>query len=148
MCIRDRGKHQANIGAMTPDELREAITAPAQAAGWEFQPGLVDLILRDVGTEPGALPLLSHALLETWKRRQGRTLTLQGYADAGGVLKAIAQTAENVYDNFSPAEQVIARGIFLKLTELGENTQDTRRRATLYELMQTTACLLYTSRCV
>ncbi len=133
------GKHQANIGAMTADELREAITAPAQAAGWDFQPGLVDLILRDVGTEPGALPLLSHALLETWKRRQGRTLTLQGYADAGGVLKAIAQTAENVYDNFSPAEQVIARGIFLKLTELGENTQDTRRRATLHELVQADA---------
>jgi len=133
------GKHQANIGAMTSDELREAITAPAQAAGWDFQPGLVDLILRDVGTEPGALPLLSHALLETWKRRQGRTLTLQGYADAGGVLKAIAQTAENVYDNFSPAEQVIARGIFLKLTELGENTQDTRRHATLHELVQATA---------
>lgn len=133
------GKHQANIGAMTSDELREAITAPAQAAGWDFQPGLVDLILRDVGTEPGALPLLSHALLETWKHRQGRTLTLQGYADAGGVLKAIAQTAENVYDNFSPTEQVIARGIFLKLTELGENTQDTRRRAALHELVQATA---------
>ena len=68
-------KHQAYIGAMTPDELREAITAPAEKNGWDFQPGLVDLILDDVGTEPGALPLLSHALLETWKRRQGRTLT-------------------------------------------------------------------------
>lgn len=131
-------KHQANIGAMTPDELREAITAPAQAAGWDFQPGLVDLILRDVGAEPGALPLLSHALLETWKRRQGRTLTLQGYADAGGVKKAIAQTAENVYDLFSPAEQIIARGIFLRLTELGEGVQDTRRRANLDELAQAT----------
>ena len=130
--------HQAYIGAMTPDELRQAITAPAEAAGWDFQPGLVDLILRDVGTEPGALPLLSHALLETWKRRQGRTLTLAGYADAGGVKKAIAQTAESVYDRLSPAEQGIARSIFLRLTELGEGVQDTRRRANLDELSQTT----------
>ena len=130
--------HQAYIGAMTPDELRQAITAPAEAAGWDFQPGLVDLILRDVGTEPGALPLLSHALLETWKRRQGRTLTLAGYADAGGVKKAIAQTAESVYDRLSPAEQGIARSIFLRLTELGEGVQDTRRRANLDELSQGT----------
>ncbi len=128
--------HQEYIGAMTADELRQAITAPAQSAGWDFQPGLVDLFLQDVGTEPGALPLLSHVLLETWKRRQGRTLTLQGYADAGRVKKAITQTAEGVYDKLSPAEQTIARGIFLRLTELGEGTQDTRRRVKMDELGQ------------
>jgi formylglycine-generating enzyme required for sulfatase activity len=131
-------KHQAYIGAMTPDELREAITAPAEKNGWDFQPGLVDLILQDVGTEPGALPLLSHALLETWKRRQGRTLTLQGYHEAGGVKKAITQTAENVYDHLSPEEQTIARSIFLRLTELGEGVQDTRRRAKIDELSRAT----------
>jgi formylglycine-generating enzyme required for sulfatase activity len=129
-------KHQANIGLMTADELREAITQPAENNGWDFQAGLVDLILQDVGTEPGALPLLSHALLETWKRRQGRTLTLQGYADAGGVKKAITQTAENVYDKLSSAEQTIARNIFLRLTELGEGVQDTRRRVKMDELGQ------------
>ena len=130
-------KHQAYIGAMTQEELREAIVQPAENNGWDFQPGLVDLILGDVGTEPGALPLLSHALLETWKRRQGRTLTLQGYNDAGGVKKAIAQTAENVYDHLSSEEQAIARGIFLRLTELGEGMQDTRRRVKMDELAQT-----------
>jgi formylglycine-generating enzyme required for sulfatase activity len=129
-------KHQAYIGAMTSDKLREAITAPAENNNWDLQPGLVDLILQDVGTEPGALPLLSHALLETWKRRQGRILTLQGYQEAGGVKKAIAQTAESVYDHFSPEEQTIAREIFLRLTELGEDVQDTRRRVKMNELVQ------------
>jgi formylglycine-generating enzyme required for sulfatase activity len=127
-------KHQAFIGAMNADELREAITLPAQSAGWDLQPGLVELILRDVGEEPGALPLLSHALLETWQRRQGHTLTLAGYAAAGGVRKAIAQTADSVYQGLLPAEQVIARNIFLHLTELGEGAQDTRRLASLEEL--------------
>ena len=130
--------HQEYIGAMTADELRQAITTPAEKNGWDFQTALVDLILSDVGTEPGALPLLSHALLETWKRRQGRTLTLQGYHEAGGVKKAIAQTAESVYDKLTPAEQTIARGIFLRLTELGEGTQDTRRRVKMDELAQRT----------
>jgi formylglycine-generating enzyme required for sulfatase activity len=129
--------HQAYITAMASDELREAITAPAKKDGWDFQPGLVDLILQDVGAEPGALPLLSHALLETWKRRQGHTLNLQSYADAGGVKKAITQTAESVYDHLTPAEQTIARSIFLRLTELGDRTQDTRRRVKMDELAQT-----------
>ncbi len=137
-------KHQAYIGAMTPDELREAITAPARAAGWDFQPGLVDLLAADVGQEPGALPLLSHALLETWMRRRGRLLTLEGYAAAGGVRKAIAQTAESVYGRLSPAEKTIARGIFLRLTELGEGTQDTRRRVRLDELAAGTDSALET----
>lgn len=130
-------KHQANLGAMTQDELRKAILKPAESNGWDFQPGLVDLILQDIGTEPGALPLLSHALLETWKRRQGRTLTLQGYHEAGGVKKAITQTAESVYDKLSKEEQAIARNIFLRLTELGEGVQDTRRRVKIDELRQT-----------
>ncbi|HNE04944.1 MAG TPA: SUMF1/EgtB/PvdO family nonheme iron enzyme [Anaerolineales bacterium] len=129
-------KHQANLGAMTQDELREAILKPAETNGWDFQPGLADLILQDIGSEPGALPLLSHALLETWKRRQGCTLTLQGYHEAGGVKKAITQTAESVYAHLTSAEQTIARRIFLDLTELGENAQDTRRRVKLENLVQ------------
>jgi hypothetical protein len=87
---------------MTADELRRAIEEPAKRGGWEFAPGLVDLMLRDVGDEPGSLPLLSHALLETWQRRSGRTMTLKGYADSGGVHGAIAYTAETVYQNSLP----------------------------------------------
>jgi WD40 repeat protein/class 3 adenylate cyclase len=128
-------KQQEYIGPMNTEELRRAIEEPARRGHWEFEPGLVELILRDVGDEPGALPLLSHALLETWKRRAGHTLTLKGYADAGGVHGAIAHTAESVYQSLSPEEQAIARDIFLRLTELGEGTEDTRRRASFEELM-------------
>jgi WD40 repeat protein/class 3 adenylate cyclase len=134
--LRDAVAHQQEyIGPMTTEELRRAIEEPAKRAHWAFDPGLVDLILRDVGDEPGALPLLSHALLETWKRRAGHTLTLKGYADAGGVRGAISHTAESVFQNLSMAEQAIARNIFLRLTELGEGTEDTRRRASFDELM-------------
>jgi WD40 repeat protein/class 3 adenylate cyclase len=133
--LRDAvAKQQEYIGPMTTEELRRAIEEPAKRGHWEFEPGLVDLILRDVGDEPGALPLLSHALLETWKRRAAHTLTLKGYADAGGVHGAIAHTAETVYQSLSPEEQIIARDIFLRLTELGEGTEDTRRRASFEEL--------------
>lgn len=128
-------KRQEYIGPMSANELRRAIEEPARQSGWQLEPGLVDTLLKDVSDEPGALPLLSHALLETWKRRRGHMLTLQGYAESGAVRGAIARTADRVYAQFTPEEQVIARRIFLRLTELGEGTQDTRRRATLGELV-------------
>src|SRR5215510_14247941 len=90
-------QNQEYIGAMDIKELRQAIEVPAQRGRWEFEPGLVDLLLHEVGHEPGALPLLSHALLETWQRRRGRMMTLSGYASSGGVRGAIAETAETVF---------------------------------------------------
>ncbi len=130
--------HQEYIGAMNEEELRRAIEEPAQRGRWELEPGLVDLLLHDVGREPGALPLLSHALFETWQRRRGRMLTLSGYTSSGGVRGAIAETAEAVFaDQFTHEQQAIARRIFLRLTELGDEAGagDTRRRATFDELI-------------
>ncbi|MCE7990144.1 MAG: hypothetical protein DYG89_54060 [Caldilinea sp. CFX5] len=130
---------QKYIGTMTRDELRRAIEEPAKAGQWEFQVGLVEQLLQDVGHEPGALPLLSHALLETWQRRRGRTLTLAGYRNAGGVQGAIAKTADDVFHRFTDEQKTIARIIFLRLTELGEGVQDTRRRVRPAELKLTHA---------
>ncbi len=131
-------QNQEYIGAMNEEELRRAIEEPARRGRWELEPGLVDLLLHDVGNEPGALPLLSHALFETWQRRRGRTMTLGGYASSGGVRGAIAETVETVFtDQFTREQQSIARRIFLRLTELGDETSaaDTRRRATFNELI-------------
>lgn len=137
-------QHQEYIGPMTNEELRSAIEEPARCGHWEFEPGLVDLLLHDVGAdlghtpEPGALPLLSHALLVTWQRRRGRTMTLSGYSASGGVRGAIAETAESVfYDLLEPEQREVARQIFLRLTELGgeTSTADTRRRVNIEELV-------------
>ena len=127
-------KHQEYIGPMNPTELRRAIEEPARQGGWNFEPSLVDFLLEEVGAEPGALPLLSHALLETWQRRRGRTLTFGGYHESGGVRGAIAKTADRVWNQLGFEQQAIARNIFLRLTELGEGTQDTRRRVARSEL--------------
>ncbi|MGE5073523.1 MAG: helix-turn-helix domain-containing protein, partial [Anaerolineae bacterium] len=128
---------QEYIGAMSREELRRVVEEPARRGRWDIEPGLVDLLLRGVGEGPGALPLLSHALLETWQRRRGHLLTLTGYTSSGGVRGAIAESAEAVFvDHFSREQQAIARRIFLRLTELGdeESTADTRRRAPFAEL--------------
>ncbi|PWH13357.1 MAG: hypothetical protein DDG60_10370 [Anaerolineae bacterium] len=135
--LRERiAQHQEFIGAMNHEELTRAILQPAALGNWKVQAGLVEVLLDDLGSEPGALPLLSHALLETWKRRRGRVMTVSGYTEAGGVQGAIAQTAETVFrQRLTPAQQPIARMIFIKLAEMGENALDTRRRADFSELI-------------
>jgi len=136
--------YQEYIGPMSMDDLRRVIEEPAKRGHWEIEPGLVEVLLHDVGAdvgrapEPGALPLLSHALLETWQRRRGHTMTLSGYIASGGVRGAIAETAETVfYDKLDQRQREIARQIFLRLTELGGDTStaDTRRRVSFDELV-------------
>lgn len=131
-------EHQLYLGPMSARELREAIEGPATAGGWTLEPGLVELILRDVGNEPGALPLLSHALLETWRRRRGRAMLIESYARSGGVHGAIARTAESVFQRqLTPDQQRIARNVFIRLTALGEGTMATRRLVAPAELFST-----------
>jgi len=132
-------RNQRYIGPIIKDELRAVIDKSAKFGNWELEQGLVELLLDDAAAEPGALPLLSHALLETWKRRRGRTLTFVGYFESGRVHGAIAQTAEHVLTKqLTPEEQVIAKNIFMQLTELGEGVQDTRRRVPLIDLIPST----------
>jgi hypothetical protein len=115
--------------------LRQVIEEPARRVGLGFEPGVVDKILSDVTNQPGALPLLEHVLFELWKRRQGLTLTLEGYRESGGVAGAIAKTAEETFHSFDRDEQRIVRRIMLRLTQLGEGTEDTRPHATMDELV-------------
>ena len=127
--------NQVLLGAMTDTELERAIIEPARVAGLRLEPGLVDLILRDVAREPGALPLLSHALRVTWERRDGRTLTVEGYRESGGVASAISQTADAVVATLPADRRALIRNLFLRLTELGEGIEDTRRRVEVDELV-------------
>ena len=127
--------HQFLVGPMDDTQLRQVIEEPARQVGMRFEPGLVDTILDDVRRESNALPLLQHALLELWKRRLGDTLTLEGYHDSGGVTGALARRADAVWADLSPAEQQTARRVMLRLTQPGEGTEDTRRRAPESELV-------------
>ena len=88
-------QQQVYINPMTQEDLVRVIAEPAQRCGWKFVQGLVEQIVEDVGREPGRLPLLSHALRETWERRRGNVMTLEGYRNVGGVEGAIAHTAQD-----------------------------------------------------
>ncbi|TMR33011.1 helix-turn-helix domain-containing protein, partial [Nonomuraea zeae] len=131
---------QLPLGPMTVAELREVITGPARESGLHVEPALVELLLRDMGVpagmdggeagrvhEPGALPLLSHALLATWQHREGDTLTVAGYRLTGGIAGAVAATAEHVYTGLDPRGQDLARRLLLHMVCLEGSGTETRR---------------------
>jgi DNA-binding SARP family transcriptional activator/WD40 repeat protein len=128
------GSNHVLVGPMQRDELRRAIQLPAQRAGLELDPRLVDALLADVEHEPGGLPLLSTALLELWQRRDGRTLRLATYEATGGVRGAVARLAEDAFGRLDPAEQTVARTVLLRLTGEGSGGAVVRRRVALAEL--------------
>jgi hypothetical protein len=123
------------VGPMTGDELRRAIEMPTQLVGCELEAGLVDLLLQDVRHQPGALPLLQHALLELWKKRVGRRLTVKAYQEIGKLEGALQRRADAALNAFSQGEQEFCRRTFLRLTQPGEGTEDTKRRASMRELL-------------
>ncbi|GAA2230448.1 XRE family transcriptional regulator [Streptomyces nogalater] len=125
------------VGPMTVDELRAAIVRPAARAGLSVEGALLATLTAAAHGRPGTLPLLSHALRETWRRRRGNALTLAGFQAAGGFEGALAQTAEDFHSGLSGTQQRIARQLFLRLIALGEGTEDTKRRVPRHELDDT-----------
>jgi DNA-binding SARP family transcriptional activator len=114
------------LGAMSEADLHAAIQGPAHQSGLLLEAGLVELLAREVQGEPGALPLLSHALRTTWQRREGRTLTVAGYRNSGGIRGAVAQSAEQVHDQLSPYQQRLLRDLMLRLVAPGPQGEPVR----------------------
>jgi WD40 repeat protein len=145
--LRDR---QILMGPMSAGELRRAIVYPSHMAGLELEPGLIELLIRDLGGIPGSssgpagasgydagrLPLLAHALRATWQQRHGHLLTVDGYLTTGGIPHAIAASAERTFGRLTTVEQELARLLFLRMVRIGDRADDTRRQVAHAELVQ------------
>ncbi|MDH6128248.1 AAA family ATPase [Kitasatospora sp. GP82] len=130
------------LGPLSEQGLREAILFPARFSDLDVEPGLVELLLHDLGAtadgeyEAGRLPLLAHALQATWQLKHGQVMTVQAYRDTGGILHSVASTAERVFAGLDENGQRLARSLLLGLVEIGDGTDDVRRRATRESLLR------------
>lgn len=134
------------VGAMEPRELATAVTRPALEVGTAIDPALVKQIVDDMKGEPGALPLMSFALLDLFKAERppegpghAMDMTLQEYLKRGGLSQALERHADGVFATLSAEQQVLARGIFSRLVEIGQGRLDTRRTVAFDDLVPTGA---------
>jgi WD40 repeat protein len=123
------------VPVMSREELVRAIAAPAQLMGSQLDAAVVQLLVQETEGRPGALPLLQFALTRIWEGMlagHSAAATLSAYGGVGG---ALAGQAQRIFDGLSVREQAIAQRAFLGLIQLGEGTQDTRRRTAVSELV-------------
>ncbi|MBP0009414.1 caspase family protein [Roseofilum sp. Belize Diploria] len=137
--------NRVDMTPLTEAELEEAIAKPAATVGLRVAADLRERLKADIRAAPGSLPLLQYALYELWqdwRKSYGEgnasdELTLAGYTRIGEVAGALEKQANAVYESFaeSSIEQGLVRRIFLELVQLGDETEDTRRRVLKQELV-------------
>ncbi|AIS02323.1 WD40 repeat domain-containing protein [Streptomyces glaucescens] len=144
-------RNQVIVGPLSRAGVRAAILHPARAVGLDVEPGLVQILLRDLGapeldsTQPdtdeadayevGRLPLLAHALRATWLCRAGHVLTVDGYESTGGIAYSVRAEADRCFDGLGPQAQRTAQSVFLHLIKFGDGPHDTRRPARYEDLL-------------
>ncbi|MEU6246742.1 NACHT and WD repeat domain-containing protein [Glycomyces sp. NPDC047010] len=122
--LREAAQHRLfRVGPMTRDQMRQAITLPAAAAGVRIEERVVATLLedlfgaKDTPRSPGAaLPLMSQTMLLLWNEgRQDRHLTEAEYLAIGGVHRAVTTAAEAVYNGLDESERITSRHLFRRL---------------------------------
>ena len=106
------------LGPPGRDGLRDAITQPAEMAGFQFElPAMVEDMLDHLETTPGALPLLQFAATKLWESRDTarRLLTHHAYAAMGGVAGALASHADRVVAEIGATKAGLVRALLLRL---------------------------------
>jgi hypothetical protein len=131
------GEHDVMVSPQLPDELRTAITRPAELVGGGFEHGLVDALVEQTIGRPGALPLLEYTLLELWKTRTSDgTMTWDTFKSLGGVEGGLARRADTILTKkYTLDQQTELRALLLRLVQPGEGASDTRRRVRMHDLV-------------
>ncbi len=132
---------------MQREEIEAIVREPVGMVGWQFQEGLVELIIKDVLNMPTRgfqkvarstlLPLLEVALTQLWRDREEGMLTLKAYQNMGGVTASLTFKAEEVYTTFEEPLRPLVQHIFKALVYLGNPEQgvpDSRRRRSVSSL--------------
>jgi tetratricopeptide (TPR) repeat protein len=137
---------QYSLPPPRPAELGEIVRRPAAAAGLDYESdeasglGLDAIIAEAAAQDPAALPLLSFALDELYRRdiadRGADTLSVATYRRLGGLEGAIAERAEEVCAAL-PATAVAA--VLRELVTLREDQDEASARPALRAEIATTA---------
>lgn len=121
---------EMSLGPMTLKHFSEIISKPAQVAGLELEPGLVETLVQDTGTAD-ALPLLAFTLNRLWRDfGQDGTITLAEYTERiGGLERAIGQEADAVLAALkpSPAQLADLQRAFRQMVRVDPEGRYTRR---------------------
>ncbi|MEY9397660.1 energy-coupling factor transporter ATP-binding protein EcfA2 [Bradyrhizobium japonicum] len=126
------------LGKPGPTALLDMIRKPAERAGLEFEDGLDEEILRDLGGDAGALPLMAFCLEELHRRTNVQhALTIQTYRDMGGVKGVLKRRIVELLEMLRKDADLsgVLPQMFRALVFVDEAGKAVRQRANLNELL-------------
>lgn len=113
------------VAALWEAGLREAIRLPAARRGRPLEEATVQLLVEQSLGRDGALPLPQFALVRLWEGLVAGRSAAETLRAIGGVGGALAGEADRLHASLSPADQPLARRLFLNLVQLGEGSRNT-----------------------
>jgi len=125
-----RKEHLLYVSRMSPEELLDAIQRPLEEVGLSFEPGVAEHLRDEAGKEPGALPLLEHAMDALWQAREGRKLTRAAYERFGGLAGALSRQLDLLWDRLPEGQQRQGQRLLVALVDFADDASlSTRRRS-------------------
>ncbi|MFC9285598.1 AAA family ATPase [Streptomyces sp. NPDC057052] len=127
-------QHPVLIGTLGRAQLAEVVERPGALVGLRFEPGVVDTIVSETGTDD-ALPLLAYLLQELYfASGPGGVVTEELYRRLGGVPGALARQADNTVTGLGAGVDIdfVLRVLLRFVTVEGQDVA--RRRVPLSEL--------------
>jgi hypothetical protein len=106
------------VRAMSVAELRDVIVRPSQRERHLFEGGLVDRLLADAGSSPGALALLQMVLPQLWSERRRGWITNKAYGAADGVGGRLRSQGMAWLERCQPADRARTLVFFRSLMRL------------------------------
>jgi hypothetical protein len=121
-------KGQYLVPALDRYQRMSAIEKPSEMAGRKFDWPLVQALLNDADDAHDQLPVLQHGLMRLWNvSSKSPKVTLDHYKRIGRLSKAIENHADQIYDDLSRFEKIMAERLFKALTRLDEQGRGIRR---------------------
>lgn len=120
------------IPQLSREQKKAVIEGPITVAGGRISPRLVKRLLNEIGNSHDQLPILQHALMRTWdywvqNHEPGEPVDVRHYNAIGRVSTALAQHANEAFDELSLRDKQIAEILFKNITEKNQNNRGMRR---------------------
>ena len=120
------------IPQLTREQKKFVIEGPISVAGGQISKRLVKRLLNEIGNTHDQLPILQHALMRTWdywiaNHESGESVDIRHYNAVGKVSQALAQHANEAYDELSTRNKQIAEILFKNITEKSQDNRGMRR---------------------
>ncbi|MBE9519224.1 MAG: ATP-binding protein, partial [Bacteroidetes bacterium] len=130
---------------MNRNDLKEAILEPFRVAGATVESGFEEYLMSDMEEVEPHMPLLQHALKQTWNHWKSRGITnlpvsLEDYQATGALRNGLSRDLENLYQSLEFYQKEICESMFKTIAFKTDRQEAYSRRTSLGNIARIAQC--------